>query len=149
MTARAGAARRRPSHLAGPAVLSWNQSWLFTAGFISSKIFGGYVMQKKLTALLPYVVILGLDFYLLPLLAGDTGPAMLLMLCVMPLAALISALVCGMRTGFGLILPAAALLLFIPTIFIYYNSSAWIYAPVYAAVVLIGTGIGGAFHRKA
>ena len=75
-------------------------------------------MQKKLTALLPYVVILGLDFYLLPLLAGDTGPAMLLMLCVMPLAALISALVCGMRTGFGLILPAAALLLFIPTIFI-------------------------------
>ena len=106
-------------------------------------------MQKKLTALLPYVVILGLDFYLLPLLAGDTGPAMLLMLCVMPLAALISALVCGMRTGFGLILPAAALLLFIPTIFIYYNSSAWIYAPVYAAVVLSGTGIGGAFHRKA
>ena len=52
-------------------------------------------MQKKLTALLPYVVILGLDFYLLPLLAGDTGPAMLLMLCVMPLARLFRPLSVG------------------------------------------------------
>ncbi len=105
-------------------------------------------MKTNLKSLLPYMVILGLDFYLLPLLARDTGSAMLLMLCIMPLAALISALVCGMRIGFSLILPAAALLLFIPTIFIYYNSSAWIYGPVYAVVVLIGTGIGGAFHRK-
>ena len=40
-----------------------------------------------------------------------------------------------------------ALLLFIPTIWIHYNATAWVYAPVYGAVVLAGVcgqGKGGA-----
>lgn len=105
-------------------------------------------MRAKLTALIPYAAMLSAVFYLLPLLARDTGTAMLLMMVVMPLAAFITALGYGMRRGFSPLMPAAALLLFLPTIFIYYNSSAWVYAPAYGAAALAGTGLGGALHGR-
>jgi len=105
-------------------------------------------MRRTYTALLPYLVFLGTDFYLLPLLIRDTGTAMLLMLCVMPLAALVCALLYGVRRGFSLALPLAAFLLFLPTVPLYYNESAWPYAAAYAAAVLAGVGFGGVFHKK-
>ena len=105
-------------------------------------------MKDQLTTLAPYAAVLAADFYLLPFLARDTGTAMLLMLFVIPLAAFVTALVYGMRRGFSLLLPAAAFLLFLPTIFIHYNSSAWIYAVVYALVVLAGTAVGRIFFGK-
>ena len=105
-------------------------------------------MKTNLTALLPCVILLGLDFYLLPLLAKDTGTAMLLMLCVMPLAALLSGVLYGIRNGFSVFPAVTAGVLFIPSIFIYYNASAWVYAIAYAVVVLAGTGIGAAFYGR-
>ena len=50
-------------------------------------------MKKNFTAMLPYLLVLAADFYLLPLLMRDTGGAMVMMLCVMP----VIAFVCGMR----------------------------------------------------
>lgn len=105
-------------------------------------------MKKKLTALIPCLAVLAADFYLLPLLMRDTGSAMLLMLCVMPLAAFITALACGMCRGFSPLLPAAAFALFLPTIPIYYNSSAWVYAAAYAVIVLAGNGVGRLLHGR-
>ncbi len=105
-------------------------------------------MKKNLLVLIPYIIVLGIDFYLLPFLMRDSGTAMVLMLCVMPCIALGSGVIYGVCSGFRVELSIAALLLFIPTVFIFYNSSAWIYAPVYAAVVLAGTGAGQALHRK-
>lgn len=98
--------------------------------------------------MLPYLIILGLDFYLLPFLMRNTGAAMLIMLCIMPLLAFVTALVYGVRQGFNFWLPLAALLLFVPTIFIHYNASAWVYAPVYAVIVLLGNALGRAFWGK-
>lgn len=105
-------------------------------------------MREKLTALVPYAAVLAADFYLLPFLARDTGSAMLLMLCVMPLAAFVTALVYGMRRGFSPLLPAAAFILFLPTVFLYYNASAWVYTVVYAVVVLAGNGVGRLFYGR-
>lgn len=105
-------------------------------------------MKNKLTELIPYVMCLAADFYLLPLFISNTGIAMLLMLCVMPLIAFVLGVVYGIHSGFGLFLPAAALILFVPTVFIYYNSSAWIYSIVYAVIVLAGNGFGRLFHMK-
>lgn len=105
-------------------------------------------MKRNLTAFAPYGIILILDFYLLPFLAKDTGTAMLLLLCVMPFAAFVSAVIFGIRNGFCITLAIVALVLFIPTVFIHYNSSAWIYAPAYAVIVLAGTGLGRLFYRK-
>lgn len=105
-------------------------------------------MKKKLVSATPYLIALAADFYLLPFLARNTGSAMLLMLCVMPLAAFITALVCGLRGGFSILLPAAALILFAPTVPVHYNSSAWSYCIVYAAIVLAGNAAGSLFYRK-
>lgn len=105
-------------------------------------------MKKKLWTLAPYLVLLGIDFYLLPLLIRGTGMAILLMLCVMPLIALVSAVIYGVRNGFSILLPALAFLLFLPTVFIYYNSSAWVYAVFYALLVLGGNGLGRIFYQK-
>lgn len=105
-------------------------------------------MKKNLTTLAPYVIVLGIDFYLLPFLMSNTGTAMLLMLCVMPCIALGSGVIYGLCNGFHITLSIVAFLLFIPSIFIHYNSSAWIYAPIYAAVVLTGAAAGQVFHRK-
>ena len=54
----------------------------------------------------------------------------------------------ALRRGFSILLPLAALLLFLPTIFLFYNSSAWVYAPAYALIVLAGNGAGKLFHGK-
>lgn len=105
-------------------------------------------MRGKLAALIPYAAVLAADFCLLPFLAWDTGTAMLLMLCVMPAAAFVTALVCGMRRGFSPLLPASAFLLFLPAVFIHYNASAWIYAIAYAVVVLAGNGVGRILYGK-
>ena len=99
-------------------------------------------MKAKLLNMLPYLIVLVVDFYLLPVAAQNTGAAMLLMLCVMPLVAIVTGVAYGLRNGFSLLLSLMALILFIPTIFIYYNASACVYAPFYAVIVLVGNGIG-------
>ena len=105
-------------------------------------------MRSKLLPLLPYVLALCVDFYLLPLLMRDTGAAMFLMLCVMPLAAFLTGVVCGVRRGVRILLLAAALVLFLPTLPLYYNYTAWVYAPAYAVIVLLGIALGRAFCGK-
>lgn len=105
-------------------------------------------MRSKIISLAPYMIVLGLDFYLLPCLMQSTGAAMLLMLCVMPLTAFVAAVAYGLRGGFSPLLSIAAVLLFIPTVFLYYNASAWVYALFYGAAVLAGTGAGSIFYGK-
>ena len=105
-------------------------------------------MENKIKNMLPYLGILAVDFYLLPFLMRNTGAAMLIMLCIMPLIALLVGLLYGIRHGFNIWLAATAFLLFIPTLFIHYNLSAGVYAPVYAVIVLLGNGIGRAFYGK-
>ncbi len=105
-------------------------------------------MKAKLLNMLPYLIVLVVDFYLLPVAAQNTGAAMLLMLCVMPLVAIVTGVAYGLRRGFSIWLAVIALLLFIPTIFIYYNASAWVYPLFYALLVLVGNLIGRLFYMK-
>ena len=105
-------------------------------------------MKKRLIALIPYMIILILNFYLLPLLVKDTGMAMLIMLCIIPAITFCCSVAYGVRQGFNLNLCVTVALLFVPTIFIYYNYTAWVYIVVYALISLVGTGIGRLFYKK-
>ena len=60
-------------------------------------------MKTKLLAMMPYVIVLMINFYALPLLITNTGLAMLAMLAVMPLITFICAVIYGARQGFGLL----------------------------------------------
>jgi len=105
-------------------------------------------MKKRIPALLPYFAVLALAFYLLPALIRDTGSAMLLMLLVFPAVALGCGAVCGVRQGFAPLLTVGAALLFTPTVFLFYNSTAWVYIPGYAGIVFLGNLIGCLFYSR-
>lgn len=105
-------------------------------------------MKKKLLALMPYAAVLAVVYYVLPLLMKNTGLAILIMLIVVPLLTLICGVIYGARQGFDLWLPLISGILFVPSIFIYYNATAWIYIVVYAGVALVGNGIGRVFYKK-
>lgn len=105
-------------------------------------------MKKKILALIPYVATLIIIFYLLPLVVKNTGFAMLMMLIIMPLSTFACTVIYGVRQGFDFILPILAIVLFAPTIFIFYNSSAWIYIVIYAVIAFLGNGIGRIFYKN-
>ena len=105
-------------------------------------------MKKKILTLIPYITILAIIFYLLPLVVKNTAFAMLMMLIIMPVLTFVCTVIYGMRHGFDFILPILAIILFTPTIFIFYNLSAWIYIVVYAVIAFIGNGIGKIFYKK-
>jgi hypothetical protein len=88
-----------------------------------------------------YLVII-LDFYLLGHFVMDTGSGMFILLIVVPVICLITSIIYGLLIGFRLYFSLIVGILFIPTIFIYYNESAWVYAVAYAIISFIGQALG-------
>lgn len=98
--------------------------------------------MAKLKRMFPYLMVNALLFYLAPWVIQDTGSGMLMLLVVLPLSCLIAAWRYGSRYSFDILFPILTTLLFIPTIFIFYNSSAMIYILIYGGVSMIGNAIG-------
>lgn len=89
-----------------------------------------------------------LNFYILPLLISDTGSAMVMMLFVMPLLCFLISIGYGLKNGFHVLYGMFVALMFIPSIFIFYNESAWIYALAYGMIAFIGNIIVLLFLKK-
>lgn len=104
--------------------------------------------MDKLKKMLPYLIIICIDFYLLPLLIIDTGMAMIMLMAVVPLICLICALIYGVKNGFSVLFCGIVAVLFAPTIFIFYNSTAWVYIIGYGIVTIIGNALGGIFSKQ-
>lgn len=94
-----------------------------------------------------YFIIL-IAFYIVPMLIKDTGSGMFILLIVIPLITLITSLIYGLRNTVDFIYPLIVAILFIPTLFIYYNSSAWVYVIAYSMIALIGELLGKTLQRK-
>ena len=103
--------------------------------------------MNQLKKLLPYLLVIAFGFYLLPLLIRDTGSAMAVLLAVFPLLCFFAALLAGRSYGFYFSIPLLTALLFAPTIWIYYNESAWIYCAIYGAIALLGNAAGLLFFK--
>jgi hypothetical protein len=97
----------------------------------------------------PYLLTLLADFYLLPLLLmlDKSGGEMFLMLIAIPAICLVCSAVYGIKHSFHILYPAMAAVLFVPSVFIFYNWTAWSYAVVYGLIALIGNAIGKIFHK--
>ena len=104
-------------------------------------------MEKLKKNWIYYLIIL-IAFYLVPIRITDTGSGMAILLIVIPLIALITSLIYGLRNTFDFIYPLVVAIMFIPTLFIYYNASAWIYIISYALIALIGELLGKALQKK-
>ncbi len=102
----------------------------------------------KVKKAIPYFIVNVLSFYLLPLVIKDTGTAIFVLLVATPAICLISSLFYGVLNGFYWLYPTAIAILFVPTIFIFYNYTAWIYIIAYGVIAIVGNLIGMAFHKK-
>lgn len=104
--------------------------------------------MKKWVSLLPFLGALLILFYLLPLLIQNTGSGMVVLLILLPFACFASAILYGFFARLGWwVYPLAAMLLFVPSLFLYYNSSAFIYVPVYGVITLAGSLAGRGIRR--
>ena len=72
---------------------------------------------------------------------------MLILLFVVPSICFVCSLIYGIKHSFHIIYPAIVAVLFLPTIFIFFNSTAWVYALAYGAIALIGNVIGMIFYK--
>lgn len=95
-----------------------------------------------------YYFIIFITFYLIPILIQDTGSGMFILLIVIPLITLITSIIYGLRNVFDFIYPLIVAILFIPTLFIYYNASAWTYILVYSIIAVIGELLGKTLQKK-
>lgn len=103
-------------------------------------------MKINLKAL-PYLVVNIIAFYLLPIFIIDTGSGMFILLIVTPLICFITSVVFGLRHSFIFLYSVIVALLFIPTMLIFYDSSASIYVIIYGMIALIGNFIGNLFSK--
>ena len=85
----------------------------------------GSVEMNILKKMLPYLLIILIALYILPATGKYWGSEMLLMLVAIPAACLIISFVYGIRNGFHLFFPACVGIIFIPSIFLFYNYTAW------------------------
>lgn len=95
-----------------------------------------------------YYFIILIAFYIVPILIKDTGSGMFILLIVIPLITLITSLIYGLRNTFDFIYPLLIAILFIPTLFIYYNTSAWVYVIAYSMIAVMGELLGKTLQKK-
>ena len=104
--------------------------------------------MEKLKKNMVFFLLLLIDFYIIPLVIKDTGSAMVVMLIVIPLICLITSVCYGIRNGFDYWYIWSVAIIFIPSIFIFYNPSAWVYAIGYGVIALIGNLIALPLRKR-
>ncbi len=63
---------------------------------------------------------------------------MIVMLMIIPLIGLLASVFYGIRNGFDFWYILIVAIMFTPSIFIFYNSSAWVYVVGYTVIALLG-----------
>ena len=106
-------------------------------------------MKDKLMKMLPYLGVIIAAMYLMPLYGKDTGSFILILLYGVPLVILLVSIVYAANLGLNILLSIMVGIIFIPTIIIYYNSSAFIYVLIYIGISILGQILGRyVFRRK-
>lgn len=87
-------------------------------------------------------------FYILPLLIKDTGSGMLILLIGIPIICFIVSFIYGIKNSFNWLFSIFIMMLFVPSIFIYYNESASVYIIIYGVISIIAQFIGNMLRNK-
>ena len=105
-------------------------------------------MKKSVKSIIIFLLINIALFYILPSLIVDTGSAMIVLLAILPLTCLFVAVIYGSLNSFHISYPLLVALVFTPSIWIFFNESAWVYIPTYGATALIGNLIGAGIYKS-
>ncbi|WP_082790321.1 hypothetical protein [Murdochiella massiliensis] len=105
-------------------------------------------MMEKVKKNMVFYLLLLIGFYIIPSFMKDTGSAMIVMLVLIPLLCLITSVFYGIRNGLDFWYILSVAILFIPSIFIFYNASAWVYAVGYTVIALFGNLIALPLRKR-
>lgn len=94
--------------------------------------------MEKLKKNIIFYILLIINFYVIPWFIKDTGSAMIVMLMIIPLICLVTSIFYGIKNGFDFWYVLIVAIAFTPSIFIFYNSSAWVYVMEYTVIALLG-----------
>lgn len=104
--------------------------------------------MDKLKKNIAFYILLLSDFYIIPWLIKDTGSGMIIMIMIIPLVCFVTSIFYGIKNGFDFWYILIVAIMFIPSIFIFYNYTAWIYVVAYAGIALLGNLIALPFRKK-
>lgn len=108
----------------------------------------GVEIMNKLKKNIVYYILLLLDFYVIPWFIKDTGSGMVVMLMIIPLVCLVTSIFYGIRNGFDFWYILIVAIMFIPSIFIFYNYTAWVYVVAYIIIASLGNLIALPFRKR-
>lgn len=123
--------------------------------------------MAKMRYMLPFLLLTGLGYYVLPLVIADTGSGMIVLLVVLPIFCMGSSILYGRsakvrskkKGGMAFTTPISeneylayfflyavlSGLLFLPAVFIHFNATALVYAIIYAGLSFVGCFFGNMF----
>jgi hypothetical protein len=102
-------------------------------------------MKQILQKLIPYTIILAIVFFLIPIITKtDTRIELMITLLIVlnPVACLGTGAIFGIKHGFKWYFLMIVILLYIPSAYVFYNSSAVLYFVIYLIFSAVGIGIG-------
>ena len=103
--------------------------------------------MKKIREMSVYLIVIILAFYALPAFINDTGSGIFFLLILIPIICFLTSLIYGIRHSFNLIFLLLIMIIFIPTIFIFYNESAAVYVLIYGIIAAIGNLLGSLIKK--
>ena len=103
--------------------------------------------MKKIREMSVYLIVIILAFYVLPAFINDTGTGIFFLIILTPIICFVTSIIYGIRHSFNLIFLLIIMILFIPTIFIFYNESAAIYVLIYGIIAVIGNLLGSLIKK--
>lgn len=98
--------------------------------------------MKSLLLLVPYLFVHFIAFYVLPNFATNTSTSILLLLFIIPLVCLLSAIHYGTKYQFNGTYLIMVVILFTPSVIIFYNYTAYFYIIIYGAIAVLGNLMG-------
>ena len=98
--------------------------------------------KNVLKKMIPYLIVCAVAFFILPLFGNDTGSFIIILLILLPIVCFITSLLYSSRYEFNFLFSILVGIIFMPTIIIYYTSTACIYAIGYTVISLIGGLVG-------
>ena len=104
--------------------------------------------MDKIKKNIVFYVLLIIDFYVIPCFIKDTGSAMIIMLMIIPLICLVTSIFYGIRNGFDFWYILIVAIIFTPSIFMFYNSTAWVYIVGYTVIALLGNLIALTLRKR-
>ena len=103
--------------------------------------------MKKIREMSVYLIVIILAFYALPAFINDTGTGIFFLIILTPIICFVTSIIYGIRHSFNLIFLLIIMILFIPTIFIFYNESAAVYVLIYGIIATIGNLLGSLIKK--